>query len=63
MVLTLELPIPKNTKTYDPLGTYASLFGGLPDWFDDISAAEARYLARKSLLNGVPLSAADHLIF
>lgn len=63
MVLTLELPIRTRTQIHDPLGAYASRFGALPDWFDDISVAEARYLARKSLLNGVPLSAADHLVF
>lgn len=63
MVNTLELPIRKTLVGHDPLGAYVRRFGGLPDWFDEITAQEARYLARRALHIGTPLSQADHLVF
>lgn len=63
MVHTLELPIRKTAISQDPLAAYASRFGCLPEWFTEISLREARFLARKSLRIGVPLSPAEYFSF
>lgn len=59
MVLTLELPIRRNTL--DPLTAYEGRFGALPAWLDELAPGEARALARQALRRGTPLSPADHL--
>ena len=66
MVNTLELPFRKPSQPVvsgNPLSAYAGRFGALPDWFDEIPPHEARYLARRALRAGIPLSLADHLVF
>ena len=65
MVLTLELPIRPRIAavpaTTHPLQAYASRFGALPAWFDELSPGRARSLALGALRQGVPLAAADQL--
>lgn len=60
MVLTLELPI--RPAVFDPLAAfsrYETRFGALPGWLDELSADEARALARLALRRGTPLAPAD----
>ena len=59
MVLTLELPIRKNTA--HPISAYENRFGSIPSWLDELPTTEARILVSSALRRGVPLTPADYL--
>lgn len=64
MVITLELPIrpqPSLHRPADPLTDYATRFGSLPLWLEEVPAPVARALATGALRRGEPLTPADHL--